>query len=287
MTDEREPGRLNFRDYLWLVKFGEGFNDADLGDRSVYLNTQFSTWYERGATEVSVIHMVSASMHGRLGAKPVEAKGIVFGVVDPVLAETLAGLGLMVVNLNQGILEPQSSPLGEALPAVIQTIADTIPGYAELPKAWLTTSPQSLEELAVIDTLIDPKAIVLMNEVQGKAKTVKTDAEVLAFYSADLSKESRAAMKAIVSPKPKFAYFPEFETALTALAPYEACARKAYAKEIFQGLHLHKRRIAARATLLNHLRDAMGVELELTGTDKPNPALIAEVGLRTDKTPKR
>lgn len=286
-TDEREPGRLNMRDYLWLVKFGERFNEADLGERAVYLKSQYKTWYERGATEVSVIHMVSAIMHGRIGAKPVAAKGVVFGVVDPVLAETLAGLGLIVVNLNHGMLDPQSPPLGEAITGVVQTIADTIPGYPDLPKAWLNTSPQSLEELAVIDTLIDPKAIVLMNEVHGKAKTVKTDSSLLAFYSDDLSKEGRTAMKAISAANANFAHFPAYETGLVALAPYEACARKAYAREIFQGLALHKRRIAARAALLGHLQGAMGVKLELTGTDQPDAALIAEVGLRTDKTPKR
>jgi len=285
ITDEREPGRVNMRDYLWLARWGTAFNEIDLGERMPYLLNIYHHWQARGATQVSVTHMMAARMHGRIGAVATPPKGIVLGVIDPVFAETLAGHGLIVVSFAHPIITPQARVAADTLKALVEHAAATIPEFASLPKAWMATGPESVDTLQNVDKTLAPKAIVLTHSLTGKPAPLTTGATLLMFYSEDLPKDAVAAFKPIKAIDPRFVFVPGFEQGIVTYAPYEACTRKAFANTVYQGMPLHERRVMARALILANLQKALDIDLKLEGTNVVDPAALTKLKIRQDKSP--
>lgn len=286
VTDEREPGRVNLRDYVFMAHWGQGFGQVDLAELVPYMNARYQGWQARGATQVSLTHMMAARMHARIDAPPVAARGVVIGSIDPILAETLAGHGLVVASLVHPILEPEVPPPADLATALARVTA-TIEGFDALPKAWLSSAPQDLAGLATALDAIDVDAITLLHRLDGKAQKVETDAALLAFVGDTGKTTSRAPYKALKAAKSRYVTVTGFEDGIVAVAPYEACARRAFSETVHQGLPLHKRRTATRAMVLEFLEDTLDIDLRLEGTDRTNQALVKEVGFRESKAPPR
>lgn len=285
LTDEREPGRVNMRDYVLMAHWGQGFAETDLAELVPYMNARYQGWQARGATQVSLTHMMAARMHARIDAPAVAARGVVLGSIDPILAETLAGHGLVVASLSHPILEPEAPApdLAEAW----DKVRETIDGVESMPKAWLSSAPQDVAALAGVLGKEAVKAIVLLHRLEGEAGKHETSARLLAFVGDTGKNAPRTAYRALRATKPRFVTVTGFEDGIVAVAPYEACARRAFAETVHQGLPLHKRRTATRALVLDFLQDALGTSLDLEGTNKPDRALIEEVAFRESARPPR
>lgn len=286
VTDEREPNRMNVRDYYVAAKYGATFRDVDLAERSRYLQESYADWYARGARQIQVTHMLVAVLQARVNATRLKAKGAVIGTIDPILAERLAGHGLVVVNLQSSLLfqpKSQRDALAQQLP---DALTDWLGDDADKPRALIVQEEMTPDEIASLADLVSAKTIVINHRLaEGERETPVTQT-VLAFQTDDTGDASKQALSQLVE-KPRLAVvsIPKLESALLSAAPYEACARLAFSKAVYQGWHLHHRRTVIVAEMLNHLEKHLKVDLELTGTNKSNKQLEAEIGLKRQGKP--
>lgn len=286
VTDEREPNRMNVRDYYVAAKYGAAFRDVDLAERSRYLQESYADWYARGARQIQVTHMLVAVLQARVNATRLNAKGVVIGTIDPILAERLAGHGLVVVNLQSSLLFQPKSQRDAIAKLAPNELADWLGDDVDKPRGLIVQEEMTPDEIASLADAVSAKTIIINHRLAEGERETPIAQTVLAFQTDDTGDASKKALSQLAN-KQRLAIvtIPKLESALLSTAPYEACARLAFSNAVYQGWHLHHRRTVIMAEMLNHLEKHLKVELDLSGTNKSNKALEAEIGLERQGRP--
>lgn len=280
LTDERDPSRMNLRDYLIAARFGVNFRAADLRERSKYLRSRYQQWFDKGAREIQVAHMLAAVMHAHVDAPSLPAKGVVIGTIDPLTGERMAGHGLIAIGLQSSFLFQDASQR-QAIAATLKTQLPNWLGQQELAhkRVLLIQEPMALGELADLAQSVDAAAVIINHHLKPDDKTTALKLPILAFQTDDRTEEDQTALAQIVGASIDVTEIPALETQLLSLAGYEACARMAFSKQIYQGWHLHHRRTLVLADMLTFMNKRLKFDLELKGTNARDPAMDAEIGV--------
>lgn len=285
ITDERDPDRMGFRDYLVAAHYGSDFRNADIADRARYLKEKYQPWYDNGARHIQVSHMLVAIMHAHLNAPALPAKAVIIGTVDPILAERLAGHGLVVVNLQSSLMF-QSAEQRKALSASLeQELPKWLGKDVGLKRALIIQEPMENSDIVALADATEARAVIINHRLSNLAPAKALPEPVLAFQTDDTPAASREALAALAEKSLKVVTIPELETALLSAAPYEACARMAFSSKVYQGLHLHHRRILIVAEMLDFLNKRLDLDLALSGTNGPDRKLESQVGLKRSTQP--
>ncbi|AVP99706.1 hypothetical protein C7S18_22130 [Ahniella affigens] len=285
VTDERETARMNMSDYFVAARFGAAFKDKPLTDRNRLLRETFNDWYSRGARQIQVTHMMVADMQARIDASRLKAHGVVIGTIDPALGERLAGHGLVVVNLQSSFLSQPKSQREAMVQLLSDSLAEWLGADTDKPRALIIQEEMSPNEIAAMAEAASAKTVIINHRLVAGNLESPIAQSVLAFQTDDTGDASKKSLRQLASKQTLTVInIPKLESALLSAAPYEACARLAFSREVYQGWHLHHRRTVIIAEILSHIEKKLKLDLDLAGTNQPNKALETEIGVtRTNK----